>query len=1695
MISAGISQERARSLIASFENQSLAFGVTVACINSPDNVTLSGEDHIIDQIHAQLRHEGLFCRKLRVPLAYHSRQMEEISQTYESMMGSLSRPQQSSAPMVSSVTGARIASERLMEPSYWVLNMVSSVLFSQGLTNMCTGPTADLVKKIDMSHTFSCAADHFLELGPHAVLQAPIQAILRSQQLAESIKYDSILRRQHSSMDTMLAAVGNLHVRGVKIDLSAVNECHGYQRKPSALLTDLPEYSFNHSRNYWHESRLSRNYRFRSHTPSNLLGVRSRDWNSSDARWRHFIRTVDLPWSEEHRVNGVNLYPAAGMIVMAIEAANQLTRDTMSVGGFTLQDVRIENPMNLSAGILETQTSLREMLPRGSHGLSFEFETRSFAHDTWTLNCRGSIFVEAPAVEGSWSESKAQSQLKSIACHSSELYRTCQTQVDSDLMYTYLREHGLDYGSSFQVAGQQRYDQYMRASAEIAQVILNDDRRAETNSDCIIHPITLDAILHLCFTAFTAGGSRPMATSVPSRISCLWIGNKELKNSDRNAVAAFTDVTSTSQRGFSCSGFGLDSAHSGAIWLWYEGLELTNLSSVPKSLTAPNPGQFCMNVECKPAIDKLESSEIRTLLLELHPPHQESPRQLFEDLGHLMEMALENLLASADPSTLDQCEPWRRHYWRWANYHCHRTRQRRGYVDTNGTIQGTSDSNLRNLCNRLESHNHVSKLYVIVARNLNALWRVELNPLELLMQSGLLKNYYEEVANYICATQISAYMDLLVHQKPGLKILEVGGGTGAGTRNLIRRLCAHPGQPGTLLRCDRYDFTDVSSAFLSHARDEFQAFAPQMTFGTLDIEHDFPEQGYRDFEYDVVLASSVLHITHDLKQTLRRVRKALRTGGKLVMQEAFQPDGWTLGFVFGVFPGWWVGSSDDRNLSPNITVEDWDSILKEVGFSGVDLILRDFDDDSTHTYGWIVSTASDEPQEQAPSVQRKFEVTIAVDKSSGQQLLLATEVMAHLQDHLGLQVHLISITAIDSQHEKKNGNFLLWLGDYGPSHLASITISNWETLQTVPRNYDHWLWATAGGGQDPHPEHGMVDGLARTLRQEYPGIHLVTIALDEAVSAKSGNLLIQAIREMASWAPGQNYEQEYVEMNGRLHTRRLVEASCLKAEMDAKMVPYQTIVKPFEAQVPFKMCSTLDDAHIPHYIPLPPQPSPEGDHVDLAVKAILLPSLHSSHIQGRQNSQICGIAYAGVVIDAGPKASFISGDHVFAAHWDSVSSRVRTKSEAMVRIPQEDSFTDACRLIPPRVAAYTALVDTAHIQPGQSVLIQNGASLSGRAALELAVAKGIVELWSTAADEGESAVLTRECGLNPEHILPDSWFESKHMLISPWRNFFDVVVSLDSGEVRSSMLQCVRPGGHYVGRRSTSGAVQHDHDTPSRIFISLLPGDGMAGDAPVSSCGSLQYASAVPRSSLSLCPAQEFNELLGSEVEVASCSLLNEREGRPRIIKFVDSDIIKVKSSPRCSGPNGILLISSQVRGTIKPSQQHGIKSDATYVICGGLGGLGRDIARWLVSRGARCLILISRSGIRTSEARNLLTELVEKQVQAEVIRCDAADGPSLRSKLTECCERVPPIKGCIQAAMVMRVRLSLDKLIHYNVANGSPLGIKLWSDGLQELARCGKPQSQSVLEPLYRAPAWSRFLCHAIISHGYSRHRFPCRL
>ncbi len=96
--------------------------------------------------------------------------------------------------------------------------------------------------------------------------------------------------------------------------------------------------------------------------------------------------------------------------------------------------------------------------------------------------------------------------------------------------------------------------------------------------------------------------------------------------------------------------------------------------------------------------------------------------------------------------------------------------------------------------------------------------------------------------------------------------------------------------------------------------------------------------------------------------------------------------------------------------------------------------------------------------------------------------------------------------------------------------------------------------------------------------------------------------------------------------------------------------------------------------------------------------------------------------------------------------------------------------------------------------------------------------------------------------------------------------------------------------------------------------------------------------------------------------------------------------------------------------------------AEATYVIIGGVGGIGRSIARRLIQRGARHIILLSRKDAVSAEVQQLTEESRQYGAFIHVKRCDAAEKDDVSSLLADVAQTLPPIRGVIHAAMVLKV-------------------------------------------------------------------------
>nr|APX43995.1 polyketide synthase [Pestalotiopsis microspora] len=1617
MISVALSEQEAGALISSFNKQSHSFGLAIACINSPQNVTISGEELLIDELKILLDERQVFARKLRVPVAYHSPQVHIVSETYESMIGSLPEVTGSGhVPMISSVIGGPIDPQRVNQAKYWVDNMISTVRFAQAVAYICEQPASSLAAdEVNGNPTHGTVVDHLIEVGPHAVLQGPLREILKTIPRGKDLGYSSVLRRGSSAVDSMLKCMGELHCMGQGVNLRAVNDSQHDSRKKSTciLLVDLPQYPFDHSRTYCSESRVSRDYRLRKYAPIKLLGIRSQECDPSCSRWRTFIRTSEIPWAEDHVIEGRVLYPASGMLVMAIEASRQLLESPeQSIDGYTLRDVKFEAPMDLSEsnGILEVQTSLRRVTEQ-TNMPSFYFNIHSYSSSNWIMNCSGWIDVGlSRKTSDTWVDKVSARRQNDIVVGLTSLSNGCQSLVESSKMFEVLTDSGLDYGSRFRELQQDHMffnDEKQQAAAEVK---LFED--IEDQHKYIVHPVTLDAILRLSYTSFTSGGSRKMPTSIPTGIGFMWLSHRKPAPNDVRTLTACSQITDITRRGYSCNGGVLTAGCQSAteLVLHFHALEMTNITNSPAAnCTSPvvNPRQFCMDIDCKISLDKTHPSKLQGLLDNLHPAHDQLVIQNNE-LSLLSELTLLLLEKSFDPSILDGThEFWKRRYWQWASHHLGVIHRKRSWGDAEISTLFTD------LCQRLMTRDHAGRLYATVASNLTSFLQGSSDPLEQLLHTGLLKNCYEEWSRYRCSLQAATYMDLFAHQNPGITILEVGGGTAATTRNFLSTL-----GNGNSLRCKRYDFTDISSAFFTHAREEFCQYSSQMSFKTLDLEKDLTSQGFEEGSYDVVVADNVLHVPESLATTLKTIRKALKPNGKLIMQEIMKPDGWTAGFVFGLFPGWWLGGiSDGRQLSPNIGAPEWDTLLKSHGFSGVDFLFRDTDNEEAHHMGWVISTALPEvPSPQPSLVTSQLPIIVIQDRTNSLQYSFAKCVERQSPCFSHSRPTILSLPEAADMIGGNVFDGLVVFLDCGPqSLLDSIdSQSSWNNLKRLVISCRHLLWVTAGGGNghEANPSYGMLDGFSRTLRSENYLLHLVTLALDlgetmtQCFTDNQAGHLSAVVSEMVSREQDDRYEQEYVEMNGLLHTRRLAEASRLKEQVELRSMPYQMIKARSDGQICFA-ATTVGSQDSLQFAQTSSERGEKGenhDTVEIQVRAVSLQSRDKVHLLEAETKPDLGSYCSGTITHVGSNVSLYKiGDHVISSQHGSFRSHIRAQAQSIARLPSDWTFTDACQTIPPTVVAYHALVEAGRVKASDLVLIHAGANPIGKAALQLLLRShmGCKGLYISVENEDEAATIMEDVCFPLENIVPRSWFGSDMQLaLSEFANKFNIIFDLSQEKSAVSVLvNFLRPNGHII---------QLCHDPKSRLnplFGSVKASNISHSFIDINQAPSweaLKYATTSPK----ICSSSWTTILKANSTDEISNRLRTLDDQASLVVNLDDQEInLKKSRTPTFTA-----------------------RYDATYLISGGLGGLGREIARWLVSCGARYLILLSRSGPQTSEARELVDDLTDKDVMVQAMSCDVSNAEALASVLDQCASKgFPPIKGCIQAAMVMKERVFTD--------------------------------------------------------------------
>lgn len=503
--------------------------VQLSCVNSPRSVTLSGPWSQLSKIQVWLKNDDVFVRRLRVPISYHhSKYMSKVSSEYLSAIGRTLEPgkQRQHVSFISSVTGDVASHATLASGQYWDQNLTSTVEFERAVSKLGKQAHKMPRHRLGGRPEADLRATHILEIGPHSVLQGPIQDCIQGLGLPPELPrltYLPSLVRNKNPAHTVLHAVGSLWCSGLStIQTLRANNLTGI---PRPLTYDLPPYPFDHTRSHWLEGRLSRNLRLRDTPRHDLLGTRSLDWNPKLAQWRNVIRLAEVPWLRDHRIGEQVVLPAAGMLVMANEAIKQLFVGTNLFQGVHITDAVFLHAIAIPKGKeqVEVQFNLSSPHP-GQQEAASQFRLFAIENGSYIECCAGTIRAVA--------ESRHRDQIMSTISPSMEssaddwlrqITEACKESAED--FYSSQRATSIFYGPCFQNLENPRLGTAGKVAAE-----LNTETWAAADSvnpqdpSYIIHPSTLDGLAQLLFPALNRIWEEPTSkTLMPTRIRSLWI--------------------------------------------------------------------------------------------------------------------------------------------------------------------------------------------------------------------------------------------------------------------------------------------------------------------------------------------------------------------------------------------------------------------------------------------------------------------------------------------------------------------------------------------------------------------------------------------------------------------------------------------------------------------------------------------------------------------------------------------------------------------------------------------------------------------------------------------------------------------------------------------------------------------------------------------------------------------------------------------------------------------------------------------------------------------------------------------------------------------------------------------------------------------------------------------------------------------
>ncbi|KAB8257378.1 hypothetical protein BDV32DRAFT_140451 [Aspergillus pseudonomiae] len=1562
MLALGVSARESQSYLDMLQSGK----AVVACINSPLSVTIAGDLPAIDELEQIVREKQVFSRRLSVEVAYHSHHMKLVKDQYLGRIAHVSPRSREdianylgnrSVSFFSSVTGAEI------EPSevgsgYWASNLVRQVNFVDSIRALCFETINQRVPVKNLERKRIKRAGMAQKVSVDALVEVGPHATLAGP-IKQTLRDDTKLTAAEILYISVLTRKSNAVTTA--LTAAATLMCTGYPVDSQAI-----------------------NNPTASHEPSVLVDLPPYAWSHIQTYWAEPRISKNFRNRKHARTD------LLGAIDRMACPFQPVWRNFLRVSENPwLLDHRIEsNIVYPAAGYIAM--AIEAFLQHELNGTSADeiptiymrdisIQSALVLHETGAVetllildqcesNSRGSYpahnFHIYSVTQGNiWTEHcsgliGAQNGDRTEFWVESEQATDDFTSLDIELFYKNLASVGLEYGPCFANIKQACF----KDSACVSEIITPDTAAVMPMTfqyPSLIHPCMLDSIIHTIFVNMDAIND----PAVPVHIDemCVSCHTGYAAGSKLNV---FTETQRTRKGDLIASISVLDESRQPSISI--TGLRCRRLG--PSQSLDPRRMKSHMAYELKWDLDVDLLTE--SALSSIAPSCKESKKQSsgFNALHEACALYyIKEYVKHVDQAATKKLQPFRKRQLELFKEIATQRYQTSRDIDSEDIERVRSsgpEGHILCTVGAMLSSNLTDDAGLIPA-NEHSMWN----------------DYWEMVYDDPAYETVSGYLDLVSHKNPMISILEIEASTGGASKRFLQRLV---GAKDGVTQFTKYTATHPDLRLLESARSEICAWDHCVEIKELDVEGDLNAQGFSMQQYDVVIIAHGLYTVRSKLRALGNIQSLLKPNGHLILVDPLSKLKVSEYVIFANFPGPW--KQDGVGYFENDLI----STLKDTQFSEPQEIKGPGDQ---HV---VIISRPTRQQASLPS-----EVVIVAEKGEcGVQI-------PHLRDLLS-SVSQVDIT--DLAHLKPQKKACIVLSDLQAPVLTHLNQETMDIIKQMFLEATCILWVTRGGTVTPiNPEAGLITGFARTARSETGVEPIITLDLDAGsplCGYRAAKLIYDVVCHHLLRGKSAESDTEYMERSGTVLVPRIVENRHLDEAIASVRDTHLTRMEAFHQEnrhlraavnnsVQTEAIQFTEDTRVTTLSDL---------EIRIQIHAVGLSERDAQLADGQASGTTgIGLGCSGVVQAVGKTVhNLIPGDRVACLRSGTAASFYQDCETAFQKIPSHMSFETAAAMPAAYCTAFHAVHRLAEIKPGDRVLISSAIGAVGRATIEVCTVASahVYALVESVADKD----LLISSGLLPgERILLNDESFLKDLLILTDHRGVKMIVNCDESDNHTfrSLWRCFGTSGTFIQLRARN-TVKSGWEVPELdkeiIFATVDIGSLVSNNSDMLDEVWDRVARLLRRGTL----RGHFHPTTYSISDIAEALDVLTLADHPDPIVLTAGKGDKVKT-----------IVPRQPDMLLRP--------EVSYMLVGGLGGIGRATALWMADHGAKTIIFVSRRGLSGESSQSTIKVLQEKGVRAIIHACDISRSDQVKKMVSSLEETAPPIRGIIQGAMILR--------------------------------------------------------------------------